>query len=334
MRLTTIHNDSKMKLKEYLENELLNSDTSIKWPEDYTKAFTGGKECSLLLYNFLEKKHLVKNGSFTCKPDGLKTAITFTIFSEAYNCYFSALHLAWNGYITASTILVRRIYELLVDLLFMLHKHNRKRTERFVTYCYIVRYIRLCHLYPGLNKRQLMKEIKSKWGANLTEMYLRYKNKFGIKENKILQDGKISHTYQLLGDWTYNLNQNNRSVSIKQRAEEVGLGDLHYKLSYNIFSAKTHVDSWDIGSKVRIADAFIQNVVFPIMPRKEENFMPSLMCGTQYITALFIVLAKIFNFCALSKEDDSLLKNCKKIKEHDDFKTCFKKVKIQSKSDF
>jgi len=112
------------------------------------------------------------------------------------------------------------------------------------------------------------------------------------------------------------------------------LGNFHYKLSYSTFASKSHPDSWHIGSKATITDDALSKITFPILPDKEKHFEPVIKCGMQYITVLFTILAKVFNFYALPNNDKDILDIVKKMKIHEDYKDFFKKVKIPSQSNF
>jgi hypothetical protein len=325
-----------MSIKSYLEGKLLNSDTSVKWPKEESEAFEGAKEGLLLLSNYLENKKLIAGNNFTYKTGAageLKEAVVFTLFCEAFSCYVSSIHIAWNGQTTAATMLIRRIYELLVNLSFMLHKYTKRRLNQFVAMADVSRYMRLIYLYPDSKPKDTIKDLKNRLGKDydsLYKNYLKYRRKFELRK-KDKQSGKIQYVYT--GDWSFGLINKNKYTSIKQKANTVGLGNLHYKLNYGIFSSKSHPDAWYIGCKANISDSFLNKITFPIFPDKENSFKPEIMCGTQYIVAFFIIFARIFNLYTLAQDED-LLSRVKLIKDHQDFRELFKKVKIPFSSDF
>lgn len=323
-------------LKNYLEKKLLNVNASIQWPEEEKKAFKSGKNGLLMFYNYLERRKMIADNKFSYKTGmsgSLKEAVAFVIFFEAFSCYASALHLGWNGHTTAATMLVRRMYELLVDLSFIFQKFTNMRVKRFVTMNYVSRYMRLVYLYPRLNHRQLITELKREIGINFDELkkdYLKYRKNFSFRKVD-KHSGKITYTYS--GDWSFGLIDKNHRSSIAMKAKKVGLGDLHYRLSYGIFSSKTHVDSWYIGSKAHITDDFIKRVTFSVLPDIETHFKPVITCGAQYITLIFIILAKVFNLYTLDT-DKQILKTTEKIKSLEDYREFFKRLRIKSQSDF
>lgn len=323
-------------MKKYIEQYMLNSDTLIKWPQEYINDFNGGKEWLLSLHDYLERQFMIKNGSLTYKAGNvgsdadLRAAVAFTIFSNALSCYISFLHLAWNGHITASAMLVRRIYELLVDLGFMLTKHTNRRLRRFVNMADVQRYQRLFYLYDDLSPRELTKALKKERGRSYDELrkrYMMHRRKYGyFKKEKV--GVKVRSNYIFTGDWAFGLLKKNRRTTLREKAETIGLGDLHYKLSYGQFSAKSHPDAWDIASKADITDDTVGRVKYKILPDKEEHFRPVLVCGVQYMVAFFVIFANVFQIVPLDRDKD-ILEKTKKIREHQDYKEFFKKIKLK-----
>jgi len=321
-----------MLLEDYIKYKMLNRNSYVRWDDENKKVFFQSKSYLTLLCRYLRKNRLLEGENLTYKAGKngkQRTAVIFAIYGDALHCYISLLHLGWNGHVHASSMLARRIYELLVDILFILQKDTDERLSRFFYASEVRLYERLYYLRPELSIGEKEEFYEEKFGIkykNLKKIYQEYRIKFG-------KVGKGKNSFGLNYDfygWTYGLLKEKVPTSILQRAEKVGLGGLHYKLGYSILSSKVHVDAREIGNRVKIADEFLNRINYSVLPDKVKYFTQELGCSNQYMRILFLVFASSLNLSE-STGHEKFWKIAQQIKEHEDFRDCIKKMKKRLK---